>query len=220
MFRKLLIFMLLPLTLFSKEYKDYNLELLYGFGYLNYDSRSGAIPKGYVHDIGIKATIFSDSFANELVGRYTGFSNIKNKTNKYEHSGWEAEYRFGYTMQEEMKYLDMVMGNAYVGVGYQQFLQSYRGRMDFIYMPFGFWTEDKTDIEWIKVRSGINFKLMFFSKENNEKFKYRFNIGGKLYAGVGFVVSPFMDVFLQGYFIYNTPINNIMQGGIETGIQF
>lgn len=217
MFKKLLIIILLPLALFSK---DYNLELLYGFGYFSYGNKNSVAPKGYAQDIGIKATIFSNNFANELVGRYTGFSNIKNKTDKYNHSGWEAEYRFGYTMQEEMKYLDMLMGNAYVGVGYQQFLQSYYGKVDFIYMPFGFWTEDKTNIEWLKIRSGINFKLMFFSKENNNAFKYRFNIGGKIYVGAGFALSQFMDIFLQGYFVYNTPINNIMQAGIETGVQF
>lgn len=217
MLKRLLIITLLPLTLFSK---DYNLELIYGFGYLSYGNKNSTTPKGYVQDIGIKATIFSNNFANELVGKYTGFSNVKNKTDRYYHSGWEAEYRFGYTMEEEMKYLDMIMGNAYLGIGYQQFLQSYYGKMDFIYMPFGFWTEDRTDIEWIKVRSGINFKLMFFNRENNGPFKYKFNLGGKIYAGTGFVVSPFMDIFVQGYFIYNTPVNNIIQTGIEAGIQF
>ena len=232
MFKRLSVIVLLPLVLLSK---DYNIEFLYGFGYLEYGNKSNIVPKGYIQDIGIRATIFSNNFANELVGRYTGFSNIKSQIGRYTHSGWEAEYRFGYTMQEEMKYLDMIMGNAYVGVGYQQALQSYSGsvvvggqqslqndrrKMDFIYMPFGFWAEDKTDIKWLKIRSGINFKLMFFNKENNNAFKYYFNFGGKIYAGAGFVLSPFMDIFLQGYFIYNTPIDNIMQAGIETGIQF
>lgn len=211
MIKKILIAALIPLSfLFSK---DFSIEALYGFSGLEYSPQKGTINEG-----GLRVIILTENFANELVGRYSGLSNMNNKE-KFE--GWEAEYRFGYRMDQEMASLGMLFGSAYMGLGYQNILASSQGVSDYIYIPFGFWGEDATDIDWIKIRYGLNFKtILFVSKGVKKDFKFDFGFGGKVYLGVGFNISDVVDIFAQGFFLYNAPASKFMQYGIEAGLQF
>lgn len=211
MIRRILIIALIPLSLLFS--KDFSIEALYGFSGLEYSPSKGTVNEG-----ALRVIILTEEFAHELLGKYSGLSNMNDKS-KFE--GWGAEYRFGYRMDKEMASLGMLLGSAYLGLGYQSILSSAQGQSDYIYLPFGFWGEDSTDIDWMKVRYGINFKTIFFvSKGMKKDFKFDFGFGGKVYLGVGFNIGDVVDIFTQGFFSYNEPTSKFMQYGIEAGLQF
>lgn len=214
MLKKILIIMIISSPMFAKTF---NLEALYGFGWLNTPQ------KGTIQEGGLRAIFFTENFTHEILGRMTFGSNTKvgDITSKY--GGWEAEYRFGARMDNDMAKLGMLSGSAYLGLGYQSVVQNITNKhtIDYIYLPFGFWGEDSTGTEGLKIRYGLNFKALFFNN-NNEKqnFKYDFLIGGKVYGGVGYSMGGVVDIFAQVFFTYNAPVKNLKHWGIEAGLQF
>lgn len=220
MMKKVLIFVLLScVALYGKTF---SLEALYGINHMR-DKHSGSEAKGWVQDIGLRTIFFSDQFAHEILGRYSGFSKMKTETNpgvKDKFEAWEAEYRFGYRMDSDMSALGMLSGSAYLGAGYQNIIKSKHGKRSYIYMPFGFWGEDYSGVDWLKVRYGLNFKMMFFNKESSKSFKFDFGLGGKVYTGVGFSLGNAMDMFVQVAFKYNEPYSKLITYGLEAGVQF
>lgn len=231
MLRKVLIFVAISLTALSAQSgnpisKTFNLEALYGYTWLNHPQ------KGNLHEAGVRAIFFSENFSHEILGRASFASSTKKSGYDTKYSGWEAEYRFGARMDNDMAALGMLSGSAYLGVGYQSVTQkytSYKLTTQHIYMPFGFWGEDSTSVDGLKVRYGLNFKAVFFNDNNatidangasKQKLEFDFLLGGKIYAGVGYSIGGVMDIFLQAFFSYNAPFKNFRQYGLEVGVQF
>lgn len=227
MLKKIIIFLTLSSTILFG--KTFNLEALYGFGWAH-------IPKKTtIQEGSLRAIFFTDNFTHEVLGKASfGANTIINNMYKVKYSGWEAEYRFGTRMDNDMKELGMVTGSAYLGLGYQSIIRNVsiatplpvpfgnsKITQNYIYMPFGFWGEDSSGVDNLKIRYGVNFKAIFFDDNNDKKeFKYNFLLGGKLYAGAGYSISGIVDIFAQAFFSYNAPIKNIRHYGIEAGIQF
>ncbi len=217
MFKRLLVIVLLasPLSLVAM---DFNVEALYGFGYLNKPQ------KGYLHDGSLRAIFFTESFTHEILGKMIFASDTKKSDNDAKYSGWEAEYRFGVRMDSDMQNLGMLSGSVYIGIGYQNVVQKYLGNKydtQYIYLPLGFWGEDSSGIDALKIRYGLNFKAIFFSDDNSDqKLKFDFLFGGKVYVGVGYSIGGMMDIIAQVFFEYNAPIKNLQHYGLEVGLQF
>lgn len=233
MLKKLIIAILVTSPIFAKTF---SLEALYGFGIVNIPTAQGKLD-GNAQDGGIRAIFFTDNFTHEVLGRATFTSSVKtnglhqqlqsllgrtpfasgvkanNLASKY--TTWEAEYRFGSRMDSDMAKLGMLAGSAYLGLGYQSLMT----KINYIYMPFGFWGEDDAGVSGLKMRYGLNFKAMFFD-DSTGKFKWDFLLGGKVYAGVGYSLGNVVDIFGQLFFTYNAPIKKLKIYGIEAGIQF
>ncbi|RAX54682.1 hypothetical protein CCY99_02660 [Helicobacter sp. 16-1353] len=215
MLKKLLIVMMISSPMLFA--KTFNLEALYGFGWLNTPQ------KGTIQEGGLRAIFYTENFTHEVLGRMTFGSNTKVNDVKAKYSGWEAEYRFGARMDEDMAKLGMLAGSAYLGLGYQSVVQSVINKTttNYIYLPFGFWGEDSSGLENLKIRYGLNFKAMFFNDNNDkQKLKWDFLLGGKVYAGVGYNIGNVVDIFAQLFFTYNAPIKNLKHWGLEAGLQF
>ena len=220
MFRKLIIAILLTSPIFAKTF---NLEALYGYGYESTPTEFGKL-KGSSHSGALRAIFFTENFAHEVLGRYTFSPSAKIDNEKAKYNTWEAEYRFGYRMDNDMAKLGMLSGSAYLGLGYQSWtlkdtISNDKYTTNYIYLPFGFWGEDAIGESGFKTRYGLNFKAMLFD-DSTDKFKWDFLLGGKVYAGVGYSFGGVMDIFAQAFFTYNTPIKNLKMYGVEAGIQF
>lgn len=197
--------------------KSFGLEALYGYGWLNHPQ------KGTIQEGGLRAMFFSEGFVHEVLGRATFGSNTKVSNVAVDYSGWEAEYRFGARMDGDMAKFGMLSGSAYLGLGYQSVTQKVltKNTNGFIYLPFGFWGEDTSGVDSLKIRYGLNFKAIFFNDINvDKKFKFDFLLGGKVYAGVAYNIGGAADIFLQAFFAYNAPVKNFRHYGLEAGIQF
>lgn len=205
--------------------KTFSLEALYGYSSINLPHENGKI-NGTIQEGGLRAIFFTDNFTHEILGR-TSFApntNIKTGNTKIatKYSNWEAEYRFGNRMDNDMAKLGMLSGSAYLGLGYQSLMtkiENTKQTINYIYLPFGFWGEDDSGIDALKIRYGLNFKALFFN-DSTGSFKYDFLVGGKVYAGAGYSLGGAVDIFGQLFFIYNAPIKNYKAYGIEAGFQF
>ena len=218
MLKKLIIAILVTSPIFAKTF---NLEALYGFGFVNIPTAQGKLD-GNAQDAGIRAIFFTDNFTHEVLGRYTFASNVKVNNLSAKYNTWEAEYRFGTRMDNDMAKLGMLAGSAYLGLGYQSFMtkiSNIKTTTNYIYLPFGFWGEDEAGSSSFKVRYGLNFKAILFNDTQNG-FKWDFLLGGKAYVGAGYSFGNVMDLFAQLFFTYNAPIKNLKMYGIEAGIQF
>lgn len=217
MLKKLIIAILLTSPIFAKTF---SLEALYGFGLVNIPTEQGKLD-GNAQDGGIRAIFFTDNFTHEVLGRATFTSSVKANSLASKYTTWEAEYRFGSRMDDDMAKLGMLTGSAYLGLGYQSLMTkvSSKKTTDYIYMPFGFWGEDDAGASGLKIRYGLNFKAMFFD-DSKGKFKWNFLLGGKVYAGVGYSLGNVVDIFGQLFFTYNAPVKRLKIYGIEAGIQF
>lgn len=201
------------------------LEALYGFGEMNYPQ------KGFIHEAQLRAIFPTTSAMHELLARGTFSQNTKSHDIDAKYRGYEVEYRLGMRMDSQFESMGMVLGSAYIGLGYQNVVQSYsdsrpRRNMHFLYIPVGFWGEDSMS-DWgsfmanFKMRYGILTKMMFVDTNNSEnKLKGHFLFGGKVYLGLAYKIADVVDIFAQGYFQYGTPIRNLRQYGLEVGIQF
>ncbi|RDU57888.1 hypothetical protein [Helicobacter sp. MIT 99-5507] len=218
MLKKLIIAILVTSPIFAKTF---SLEALYGFGFVNTPTAQGKL-NGNAQDGGIRAIFFTDNFTHEIAGRYTFASNVKVNNLASKYNTWEAEYRFGTRMDNDMAKLGMLLGSAYLGLGYQSFMttvNNIKNTTNYIYLPFGFWGEDDAGANNFKVRYGLNLKAMLFDNSNNG-FRWKFLLGGKVYAGAAYSFGNVMDIFAQLFFTYNAPIKNLKIYGIEAGIQF
>lgn len=215
MLRKILIIMIISSPMMFA--KTFNLEALYGFGWLNVPQ------KGTIQEGALRAIFFTENFTHEVLGRATFGSNTKKEESKAKYSGWEAEYRFGARMDNDMASLGMLTGSAYLGLGYQSVTRNEASKLttNYVYLPFGFWGEDSSGVDNLNIRYGLNFKAIFFNDDNSSgKLKYNFLLGGKVYGGIGYNISDFVDIFAQLFFTYNAPIKNLKHYGIEVGVQF
>lgn len=219
MLKKLIVAILMTSSILSA--KTFNLEALYGFKWVNTPTGFGKA-KGTAQDGGLRAIFFTENFTHEVLGRYTFMSDIKIGNIDAKYNTWEAEYRFGSRMDNDMAELGMLSGSAYLGLGYQSLITKISGSkttINYIYLPFGFWGEDGAGLDGLKIRYGLNFKAMFFD-DRKGSFKYDFLLGGKVYAGVGYSLGNVVDVFGQLFFTYNAPIKNLKMYGFEAGLQF
>lgn len=199
------------------------LEAMYGFGAM-------LTPQDiYLHEAQVRVFFPTDSIIHEILARGT-FSQNTNKNANQKYNGWEAEYRLGMRMDEQFSSMGMIMGSAYVGLGYQNIMRSVgnapKTNLHFLYIPIGFWGEDTLcdsgDIcSMLTMRYGINTKMIVASNNNAQgKFKGDFLFGGKIYLGLGVKVAEVVSIFAQGYFQYNAPIKNTKIWGFEAGVQF
>lgn len=200
------------------------LEAMYGFGAMFHPQKDI-----YLHEAQVRAFFPTDGIIHEILARGTFSQNI-NKNIKQQYNGWEAEYRIGMRMDEQFSSMGMIVGSAYIGLGYQSVMQSERGApktdSHFLYIPIGFWGEDtlcdgSSVCQMLTMRYGINTKMIVASNNNAQrKFKGDFLFGGKIYLGVGVKVAEMLSIFAQGYFQYNAPIKNTKIWGFEAGVQF
>lgn len=201
------------------------LEALYGFGEMNFPQ------KGFIHEAQIRAIFPTTSAIHELLVRGSFSQNAKSHNINSKYTSYEAEYRLGMRMDSQFESMGMVLGSAYIGLGYQNVAQSFgdsrpRRNAHFLYIPVGFWGEDSMSemasfMANFKMRYGIITKMMFVDSYNEEgKLKGHFLFGGKVYLGFAYKIAEIVDIFAQGYFQYGTPIRNLRQYGLEVGIQF
>lgn len=200
------------------------LEAMYGFGAMFHPQKDI-----YLHEAQVRAFFPTQGIIHEILARGTFSQNI-NKNIKQQYNGWEAEYRIGMRMDEQFSSMGMIVGSAYIGLGYQNVMQSERGapktNSHFLYFPIGFWGEDTvcdsgSVCSMLKLRYGINTKMIFVDNYNAEqKLKGHFMFGGKIYLGLGVKLAEMVDIFAQGYFQYNAPIRNTKIWGFEAGVQF
>lgn len=205
--------------------KTFSLEALYGYAAVDMPNNQNKL-SGTIQDGGLRAIFFTDNFTHEVLGRatFTSDVNIKAAGNKIaaKYTNWEAEYRFGSRMDSDMAKLGMLLGSAYLGIGYQSLttsISNIKNTINYIYLPFGFWGEDESGLENLKIRYGLNLKAIFFD-DSKDKFKYNFLLGGKVYAGVGYAIGGAVDIFGQLFFSYNAPVKNYKSYGAEVGLQF
>lgn len=202
------------------------LELMYGFGAMNHPQ------KGYIHEAQVRVFFPMTSVIHELLARGTFSQNTKSHNIPSKYNGYEVEYRLGIRMDGQFDGMGMILGSAYLGLGYQNLIQKFQGtrpnrNSHFLYIPLGFWGEDTLSeggggfMENLKLRYGINTKMIFMDNYNDsEKFKGHFLFGGKIYLGVGFKIADIVDIFAQAYFQYGVPIRNTRIYGLEAGFQF
>lgn len=201
------------------------LEALYGFGEMNFPQ------KGFIHEAQIRAIFPTTSAIHELLVRGSFSQNTKSHDINSKYTSYEAEYRLGMRMDSQFESMGMVLGSAYIGLGYQNVAQSFgdsrpRRNAHFLYIPVGFWGEDSMSemasfMASFKMRYGIITKMMFVDSYNDEgKLKGHFLFGGKVYLGFAYKIAEIVDIFAQGYFQYGTPIRNLRQYGLEVGMQF
>lgn len=201
------------------------LEALYGFGEMNFPQ------KGFIHEAQIRAIFPTTSAIHELLVRGSFSQNAKSHDINSKYTSYEAEYRLGMRMDSQFESMGMVLGSAYIGLGYQNVAQSFgdsrpRRNAHFLYIPVGFWGEDSMSemasfMANFKMRYGIITKMMFVDSYNDEgKLKGHFLFGGKVYLGFAYKIAEIVDIFAQGYFQYGTPIRNLRQYGLEVGMQF
>lgn len=209
----------------TKIEKVVYLEALYGFGEMNFPQ------KGFIHEAQLRAIFPTNSAMHELLARGTFSQDAKSHNTPSKYTGYEVEYRLGMRMDKQFESMGMVLGSAYIGLGYQNVVQSYsdsrpRTTSHFLYFPIGFWGEDSmgeysASLKDLKLRYGILTKMTFVDNYNAEgKLKGHFLFGGKIYLGLGYRIAEIVDIFAQGYFQYGTPIRNLRQYGLEVGIQF
>lgn len=201
------------------------LEALYGFGEMNFPQ------KGFIHEAQIRAIFPTTSAIHELLVRGSFLQNAKSRNINSKYTSYEAEYRLGMRMDSQFESMGMVLGSAYIGLGYQNVAQSFgdsrpRRNAHFLYIPVGFWGEDSMGemasfMANFKMRYGIITKMMFVDSYNEEgKLKGHFLFGGKVYLGFAYKIAEIVDIFAQGYFQYGAPIRNLRQYGLEVGLQF
>ncbi len=215
-------------TLISSSFlfaKTFSLEALYSYAEINTPNNQGKL-NGTIQDGGLRAIFFTDHFTHEILGRaaFASDVNIKAASEKIaaKYTNWEAEYRFGSRMDNDMAKLGMLSGSAYLGLGYQSLttkINNIKTTINYIYLPFGFWGEDESGLKNLKIRYGLNLKAIFFD-DAKEKFNYNFLLGGKVYAGIGYAIGGAVDIFGQLFFTYNAPIKNYKSYGAEVGLQF
>lgn len=219
------IFALLPL--FAKDSLDYNkiskvfyLEALYGFGEMNHPI------KGFIHEAQLRAIFPTMEYIHEIVAR--GAFSQKGKSHDFnaKYNSYEVAYHFGMRLDGQFEDMGMVLGSAYIGLGYQNATKitetspRTKNNTQHLYIPIGFWGEDYM-VDSLKLRYGINTKMIFMDNNNaQKKFKAKFLYGGRVYLGVGYTVAQMVDIVAQGYFQYNAPIRNLRQYGLEVGVQF
>lgn len=200
------------------------LEAMYGFGEMNFPQ------KGFIHEAQIRAIFPTTSAIHELLVRGSFSQNTKSHNIDSKYTSYEAEYRLGMRMDSQFESMGMILGSAYVGLGYQNVRQSFGDlrphNAHFLYIPIGFWGEDSMSdlgsfMANFKLRYGILTKMMFVDSYNDEgKLKGHFLFGGKVYLGIAYNIANVVDIFAQGYFQYGTPIRNLRQYGLEVGLQF
>lgn len=229
--KKLITLLMLSIALLSanttnkKIDKVAYLELMYGFGVMNHPQNV------YLHEAQVRVFFPTDSIIHELLARGTFSQNVKSNNIPSKYNGYEAEYRLGMRMDGQFDSMGMLIGSAYLGIGYQNLIQSFkdsRGKenMHFLYIPIGFWGEDTMCdsggiCSMLTMRYGINTKMIVADNNNaQKKFKGHFLFGGKIYLGVGIKVAEIMDIFAQAYFQYGVPIRNTRIWGLEAGLQF
>lgn len=223
----LYILMLTAIFLNANTQKKVNkmayLEIMYGFGAMNFPQN------GYIHEAQLRAFFPMTSVIHEVLARGTFSQNTKSHNTPAKYTGYEAEYRLGMRMDGQFDSMGMIIGSAYVGLGYQNLIQKFQhGRKNshFLYIPLGFWGEDTMGessgiMALFKLRYGINTKMIFMDSYNNdEKLKGHFLFGGKIYLGVGVKMAEILDIFAQAYFQYGVPIRNTRIYGVEMGLQF
>ena len=199
--------------------KTFSLEAQYGFGAINIPT-DGIKLKGTAQEAGLRAIFFTTNFTHEILGKSTFTSSIDDHSS-YKYSNWEAEYRFGARMDNDMQKLGMLEGSAYLGLGYESLMRktTYKSTINYIYLPFGFWGEDSAGTSGLKVRYGLNFKAMLFD-DSSGGFDWDFLLGGKVYAGIAYSFGGVMDIFAQAYYSYNIPVKSTHTYGIEAGFKF
>ena len=201
------------------------LEALYGFGEMNFPQ------KGFIHEAQVRLIFPTTSAMHELLVRGSFSQGAKSHNIDSKYNGYEAEYRLGMRMDGQFDNMGMVLGSAYIGLGYQSVMQSFgdsrpKRNSHFLYIPIGFWGEDSMSdlgsfMADVKMRYGILTKMTFMDSYNDEgKLKGHFLFGGKVYLGFSYTISSVVDIFAQGYFQYGTPIRNLRQYGLEVGLQF
>lgn len=207
----------------TKIDKSAYLEIMYGFGVMNFPQN------GYIHEAQLRAFFPTSGIMHEILARGTLSQNTKSHKIPSKYQGYEAEYRVGMRMDGQFDNMGMIIGSAYIGLGYQNLIQKFqheRRNSHFLYLPIGFWGEDTMGegggfMAIFKLRYGINTKMIFVDNYNNdEKLKGHFLFGGKIYLGVGVKVVDILDIFAQAYFQYGVPIRNTRIYGIEAGLQF
>ncbi len=230
----LIAIFLAPLALFANQLnqnqattsKIVYLEALYGFGAMNFPQN------GFIHEVQARAIFPTTDLTHELLVRGSFSQKTKSHNEPSKFTSYEAEYRLGMRMDEQLSSMGMILGSAYIGIGYQNVSQKYTARPNdnrsahFLYIPIGFWGEDSFGegdgiMSSFKMRYGINTKMLFMDSYNSEKkLKGHFLFGGKIYLGLGYRVADVLDLFVQAYFQYNAPIKNLRQYGFEAGLQF
>lgn len=227
MFRKIVFLLaLIPLlasadnVIAPRPTKSFYLEALYGFGYMNHPQQV------YIHDAEIRPIFLTDNYIQEVVLSGEFSQKVKKDDPDTKYISYDAEYRFGMRLDNQLDNMGMIMGSIYFGLGYQnitQKLPTSNTNSHYLYIPVGFWGEDTLSdtITDFRLRYGILTKIMFANNDNIErKFKFSFLYGGKVYLGIAYNFSNTMEIFVQGYFQYNAPIKNLRQYGLEVGFQF
>lgn len=226
MFRKIaFLLMFIPLLVSADEIaprptKSFYLEGLYGFGYMNHPQQV------YIHDAQLRPIFLTDDYIHEILlnGSFSQKAKKDNPDTKY--TSYAAEYHFGMRMDNQFDNMGMIMGSIYIGLGYQYVMQTVNAsktNAQYLYIPIGFWGEDTLSdtITDFRLRYGILTQMILANNDNiNHKFKFNFLYGGKVYLGIAYNFSNVAEIFVQGYFKYNTPIKNLRQYGLEVGLQF
>lgn len=212
---------------FSASYAEIHAEAFYGFNVANLVDKDGKEIGEYVHSFNIRPMYLGEEYVHELMFHINFLPKTRKKKYETLFSSWKGEYRLGTRLDKDMAGLDMIYGNAYLGLGYEQVsLQNVAAKnkvnIHIIYLPFGFWGIDGTDVSNLTVRYGLGLRFDLFTNiKEVKKIAWDFGFGGKAYLGIGYMLGlNTAEIFAQAFYQYNEPLSKMHVFGLELGLFF